>query len=84
MIGGVQLSSEVCKYQLPNLIEENNNYRNLYNKYKDLPNNIRSLIISIKYNYYLKNNIKRLVKERKNSNSNIKGPKILIRDNTTR
>jgi len=48
-----------------NLIVENNNYRNLYNKYKDLPNNIRSLITSIKYNYYLKNNFKRLVKEKK-------------------
>ena len=39
--------------------------------------------ISIKYNYYLNFFLKDQL-NKKNSNSNLEGPKILIRDNTTR
>jgi c-di-AMP phosphodiesterase-like protein len=71
--------------RINNLIEElesiSTTTLELLNNRKALPIVIRNLINKFKYNHFLKNTFRKVVKSSRLENI---GPKILVRDNTTR
>ena len=71
--------------KVKNLIKDNRDYSLLYKEYTDLPNLVRSIVNTIKYNIYFKNNFKKLVRQYKKIDySTLVGLERLVKDNTTR
>lgn len=72
------------KTSITTLNRTNPEFKDLYEIIKALPNTIRSIINAIKYNYFLKNKFKQIVRKIKDLAPDVHGPEILIKDNSTR
>ena len=78
-------NTKIFKDKINSLVNSIIEYKEIYNNFKDLPNIVRNIIVSIKYNYFLKNIFKQLVKKCKLKNyNNLRGAEKLLRDNPTR